>query len=100
MKFKDILSEEDSATITTTTVGNSSTEGGAANFAKKIGPLFQRNPKQKVSGYTSTNKDHKHKVYIDESGNGETSKDNNHSHAVSKGKISKAFGHDHTIEKK
>lgn len=95
MTFRELINEE--ATITTTTAGDVSTEGGSGNFADKVGKILRRNPKQKDIGYTSTDNDHKHKAYVDESGNGETSENKKHSHKISKRKVQKVNNHIHTI---
>ena len=54
MSFKDFYLkekeklEEEVPTINTTSVGNSSTEGGDANFADKMGPKKKKKKKKKT----------------------------------------------------
>lgn len=96
MRFKDFLKEE--PTITTASAGDTSTEGGDANYAKKVGKLLRRNDvkKQKVQ-YTSKDSGHKHSFEVCINGNGQTSKDGEHIHQIVKWKVQKEKEHTHEI---
>jgi hypothetical protein len=101
MQFEDLLNEkkklEEEPTITTTSLGNSSTEGGSANFPKKIGSGL------KSIGRTSTDAGHDHEAFVGSSGNGQTSpgKKNGHIHIIQRFKVQPADSdnHKHTLKR-